>query len=606
MAAEHAGEYKDLVVFLAAAGVLVPIFSRFKVSPVLGFLAAGVLLGPDGLGRFADVAPWVEWLTITDRGDMAVLAELGVAFLLFMIGLELSWGRLKTMRRMVFGLGVAQVLTCTAALSALFLLMGQSLDTALVAGMALALSSTAIVLPVLAERNRMGAGSGRATFSILLAQDLAVAPLLITVTVLAALAATAEGGLHPAAIGAALLTLGPAALGIGLIVILGRLVLRPLFRSVARAPGRELFLAAALLIVVGGGVAAQAAGLSMGLGALIAGLLLAETEYRREVELAIEPFKGLLLGVFFVSVGIGLDLDAVFAEPLRILSLAVALMIIKAVVIFTLARIAGLNTRAALETALVLGPAGEFAFVILSAGVAEGVASPAFIQSVLVSATLTMFAIPLLASLGARITRRPRRLEAGDDVEQAPELTPPESTVLIVGFGRVGQLVAEMLKAHDQSYIAVDSNSRAVTAARRKGEPVYYGDAANPDMLKLCGVDGIRALVITMDAPGKVDEVVEVTRTLRDDLIIIARARDDRHAERLYALGVTDAVPETIEASLQLAENTLVDLGVPMGLVLATVHERRDVFRKSFQAAMPEARRRPARALRARLPERPA
>ena len=328
MAAEHASEYKDLVVFLAAAGVLVPIFSRFKVSPVLGFLAAGVLLGPDGLGRFADVAPWVSWLTITDRADMAVLAELGVAFLLFMIGLELSWGRLKTMRKLVFGLGVSQVLACTAALSGLFLFMGQTLDTALVAGMALALSSTAIVMPVLAERSRVGAGSGRATFSVLLAQDLAVAPLLITVTVLATLASSAEGVLDPAAIGSGLLILAPAALGVGLIVLLGRLVLRPLFRTVARAPGRELFLAAALLIVVGGGVAAQAAGLSMGLGALIAGLLLAETEYRREVELAIEPFKGLLLGVFFVSVGIGLDLDAVFAEPVRILSLALGLIII--------------------------------------------------------------------------------------------------------------------------------------------------------------------------------------------------------------------------------------------------------------------------------------
>jgi len=602
MAAEHAGEYKDLVVFLAAAGVLVPIFSRFKVSPVLGFLAAGVLLGPDGLGRFADVAPWVSWLTITDQAEMAVLAELGVAFLLFMIGLELSWGRLKTMRKLVFGLGVTQVLACTAALSGLFLLMGQTLDTALVAGMALALSSTAIVMPVLAERNRMGAGSGRATFSVLLAQDLAVAPLLITVTVLATLASSSEGVIDPAAIGSGLLILAPAALGVGLIVLLGRLVLRPLFRSVARAPGRELFLAAALLIVVGGGVAAQAAGLSMGLGALIAGLLLAETEYRREVELAIEPFKGLLLGVFFVSVGIGLDLDAVFAEPVRILSLALGLMVIKAMVIFGLARVMGLGWRPALETALVLGPAGEFAFVILSAGVAEGVASPAFIQSVLVSATLTMFVIPLLAGLGARITRRPRRLEDEDDVGQVPELTPAESAVLIVGFGRVGQLVAEMLKAHDQSYIAIDSNSKAVTAARRRGEPVYYGDAANPEMLRLCGVDGIQALVVTMDAPGKVDEVVKVTRTLREDLIVIARARDDRHAERLYALGVTDAVPETIEASLQLAENTLVDLGVPMGVVLASVHERRNAFRKSFQAAMPEARRRPARALRGRAP----
>ncbi|MEN5363364.1 cation:proton antiporter [Brevundimonas intermedia] len=594
------GDYKDLVVFLAAAGVIVPLVNRLKISPILGFLAAGVLLGPDGLGRFAQSVPWLSWLTIGDPGQLAQLSELGVAFLLFMIGLELSWERLRAMRRLVFGLGLMQVMVCTAVLACGFLLMGQTLASAVVLGMGLALSSTAVVMPVLAERGRLKGTVGRSTFAILLAQDLSVAPILITVTVLAALAQQG-GALDTAVLGRALFTLVPAAIGLGLMVLLGRVVLRPMFRSVAKArkvdQGGELFVAASLLVVVGAGLAAQASGLSMSIGALLAGVLLAETEFRREVEISIEPFKGLLLGVFFVGVGLGLDLDAIAADPVGVFGLALALTVVKTGVIFSLARFWGLGARPALETALVLAPAGEFAFVVFATGLVEGLAPPQLTNTVALSATVSIFSIPLLAMLGQRLARK-----TAPDGERLPDLPPPEAmdgAVIIVGFGRVGRLIGEMLKEHDQAFIALDTDPGIVSAGRRDGFDVFYGDAGRREMLQHCGVQSTRALIVTMDAPTKVDEVVTTARSMREDLILIARARDDQHAMRLYGLGVTDAVPETTEASLQLAENTLVDLGVPMGLVLASIHERRDQFRKAFQAATPiERRNRPSRALR--------
>ncbi len=610
MAVGHGGgEYKDLVVFLAAAGIVVPLFSRLKISPVLGFLAAGVLLGPDGLARLAGEAPWLSWFTIEDPSQIAQLSELGVAFLLFMIGLELSWERLKAMRKLVFGLGMLQIAACTVVLAGGFMLIGQPLPSAAVLGMGLALSSTAVVMPVMAERGRLKGVVGRSTFAVLLAQDLAVAPILITVTVVATVAQSgaSAGDLDPAILGRTLLTLAPAAIGLALIVVLGRVVMRPLFRSVAKSRkksgggSQELFVALCLLVVVGAGVAAQAAGLSMSLGALIAGILIAETEYRREVEINIEPFKGLLLGVFFVGVGIGLDLDAVAADPGAVVGMAVAITAVKAAIIFGLARLWGLSSRAAIETALVLGPAGEFAFVVLGAGLVEGIADPAFTQSIILSATISMFSVPLMAMLGQRISRKGLKpdptlpvLPVAPDDEEARD-----GAVLIVGFGRVGRLVGEMLAEHGQSFIALDTDPTSVAAARREGFDIYYGDAGREDMLRRCGIERARALVVTMDAPAKVDEVVIAARALRADLTVIARARDDRHAARLYALGVTDAVPETTEASLQLAENTLVDLGVPMGLVLASIHERRDQYRAVFAAAAPEDRKgRPNRALR--------
>jgi CPA2 family monovalent cation:H+ antiporter-2 len=604
MGETHGGEYRDLVVFLAAAGVVVPLFNRLKISPVLGFLAAGVLLGPDGLGRFAQSHGWLSWLTIGDQAQIRQLSELGVAFLLFMIGLELSWERLRAMRRLVFGLGMLQVAVCTLAIAVVFMALGQSLAGAAVLGMGLALSSTAVVMPVLAAQGRINSETGRATFAVLLAQDVAVAPILITVTVLAALAQSGAS-VEPAELGRALFTLLPAAGGLFLMVLLGRLVLRPMFRSVARAQhrgeGRELFVAASLLVVVVSGLTAQAVGLSMSLGALVAGVLLAETEFRREVEVAIDPFKGLLLGVFFIGVGIGLDLDAVAADPTTVLGLAGGLIVLKALIIFILARAWGLAARSAIETALVLGPAGEFAFVILSTGLVEGLASPELTRKAMLAATLSMFTVPLLAVMARALTRQtapPADVET-QGLSPSADVPAPDGAVLIVGFGRVGRLIGELLAEHDQKFVALDADPASVRSGRSEGHEVYYGDAARPDMLSACGLESARALIVTMDSPTKVDEVVKTARALRPDLILIARARDDHHAARLYALGVTDAVPETTEASLQLAENTLVDLGVPMGLVLASIHERRDGFRKAFQAAAPDGRgARPARAFR--------
>lgn len=604
MGETHGGEYRDLVVFLAAAGVVVPLFNRLKISPVLGFLAAGVLLGPDGLGRFAQSHGWLSWLTIGDQAQIRQLSELGVAFLLFMIGLELSWERLRAMRRLVFGLGMLQVAVCTLAIAVVFMALGQSLAGAAVLGMGLALSSTAVVMPVLAAQGRINSETGRATFAVLLAQDVAVAPILITVTVLAALAQSGAS-VEPAELGRALFTLLPAAGGLFLMVLLGRLVLRPMFRSVARAQhrgeGRELFVAASLLVVVVSGLTAQAVGLSMSLGALVAGVLLAETEFRREVEVAIDPFKGLLLGVFFIGVGIGLDLDAVAADPTTVLGLAGGLIVLKALIIFILARAWGLAARSAIETALVLGPAGEFAFVILSTGLVEGLASPELTRKAMLAATLSMFTVPLLAVMARAMTRQtaPAADVETQGLSPSADVPAPDGAVLIVGFGRVGRLIGELLVEHDQKFVALDADPASVRSGRAEGHEVYYGDAARPDMLSACGLESARALIVTMDSPTKVDEVVKTARALRPDLILIARARDDHHAARLYALGVTDAVPETTEASLQLAENTLVDLGVPMGLVLASIHERRDGFRKAFQAAAPDGRgARPARAFR--------
>ncbi|NEX94516.1 cation:proton antiporter [Caulobacter sp. 17J65-9] len=589
-------EYKDVLVFLAAASIVVPLFHRFKLSPVLGFLLAGVLLGPDGLGRLAGDNPWISAITISDADEIRVFAEFGVVFLLFMIGLELSWERLRAMRRLVFGFGMAQVVVCGGLLGLCAWALGQPPAGAVALGLALALSSTALVMPVLAERKRLHTGVGRAAFSVLLAQDLAVAPILVTLTVLGGM----EAG-NGASWLTGLLTLAPAALALAVIVAVGRLVLRPLFQLVAGSKSQELFVAACLLVVIGAGVAASVSGLSMAIGAFIAGLLLAETEFRREVEVNIEPFKGLLLGMFFVSVGIRLDLDVVLAEPIVILSIAVGLTALKIVSIFGVARAFRLPPRIALETAMVLGPAGEFAFVILNSALEHRLVDPGFERAVLIGATVSFFAVPALAWAAERLAvRAPAALEPVPEAAEDPEDV--SGQVLIVGYGRVGRLVGEMLHRHDVEFSAVDLNAKLVDEARKAGERVYFGDAGRAEFLGRCGIDKVAAVVVTMDAPGKVDEVVQTVRAAREDVTLIARARDARHAARLYQLGATDAVPETVESSLQLAENTLVDLGKPMGLVIASIHEKRDEFRKLFQESAPDKRE--TRAVRAREPRR--
>lgn len=574
------GEYKDVILFLATAGVIVPLFRRWRISPILGFLGAGVVLGPFGLGALSDAFPWVGYFTIDNPDEVAQLAEFGVVFLLFMIGLELSWERLRLMRRFVFGMGALQVGLCIAAIAAVAITFGVDPVAAAAIGAALALSSTAVVMPILTEQKRQHSTAGRATFSVLLFQDLAVAPILITLAILGR-----DGG-DQAFSPRMLLAFAPAVLGILGLVAFGRLLLRPMLKSVARAKSEELFMAACLLVVIGAGLVSALTGLSMALGAFIAGLLLAETEYRHEVEVTIEPFKGLLLGLFFLSVGIGLDLSILAAKPLLVLGMAIGLIALNASVVFGLARLFGLRSPPAIEAGLLLAGGGEFAFVILAAAMGDGIVDRTIGQTVLVSSTLSMMCIPLLAALGLKLGGRKAR---GEDLspEPAPVADGEKPRVLVVGYGRVGRLVGEMLTRHDIPWVAAERDPRLVEAARRAGESIFFGDASRPEFLKRCGLETAPSLVVTMDAPEGVEVIVATARQMRPDLTIVARARDARHAQRLYELGATDAVPETVEASLQLSEAVLVEIGVPMGLIIASIHERRDEFRKSLNR--PEA-----------------
>lgn len=565
--------YQEPILFLATAGVVVPLFHKLKISPVLGFLAAGALLGPYGLGRLIPDFPWLDWLTFTNPEGTSRLAEFGVVFLLFTIGIELSWQRLRVLRRQVFGFGTLQVVLCAVALGLFAFKVVDTIAAAALIGIALALSSTAIVLPVLAEQKRLSSAAGRASFSALLFQDLAVAPILFTIAAL-------DTRLPEVSMLSFGLALGQAAVALAIIVGLGRIVLRPFFQMVSATKSPELFMAACLLVVILTSLIAAVSGLSMALGAFIAGILLSETEYRRAIDTTIQPFKGLLLGVFFVSVGMSLDVVRFLEAPVTILAVATFLIAVKSVIIFWLARPFGLSAPEAAETGMLLGPGGEFALVIIGAAIAAGLVPYESGKNLLLVTTLTMVAIPFLARLARRLSRQlERQRPVGAEVAAPP---PPEEggRIIVAGYGRVGQLVSDMLQRHNVPYLAIDMDPARVAEARKAGKPVYFGDGAHPAFLHSCGVEQARALVITLDTPSAIEAMVAAARQERPDITIVSRARDAKHATQLYALGVDDAVPETIEASLQLSEAVLSDIGVPMGLVISSIHERRDEFRQ--------------------------
>ena len=569
--------YKELLLFLGTAGVIVPLFARLQMSPVFGFLATGVILGPFVLGALAAEVPWLASFAISNVEQIAHLSEFGIAFLLFMIGLELSWERLIQMRRLVFGLGALQVIVSTIVLASAAIALGQGPASAAVLGAALAMSSTAIVLPSLDERKRLDSTTGRATFAVLLFQDLAVAPLLFMVATLGA----GEGlGLRTGL----LYALVPAVVTLAALVGLGRLVLRPLFQLVAATRSDELFVAACLLVVIGTGLVTAASGQSMALGAFIAGLLLAETEYRRQIEVTIQPFQGLLLGLFFMSVGAGLDLSQLVARPLHILAVAIGFVLAKFLVLWPIAIAMGLPNRGAREVAVLLGPGGEFALILIGAAVAVNVVPAAAAATAAVAATFSMFTIPLLVRLSERAGSR----KHADDLTQ-PSLAPPPETnpqqVIIVGFGRVGELVGQMLARHGIPFLAIDNNPDLVARDGGNQNKILYGDLTKPELLRRCGIGSARALVVTLDVPTAVEKVITAARAERPDLIIMARARDTAHAGKLYKLGVTDAVPETIEASLQLSEAVLIEIGIPMGAIIASIHEKRDEFRRILRGS---------------------
>jgi CPA2 family monovalent cation:H+ antiporter-2 len=567
--------YKEFLIVLGVAGLVVPLFLRIGINAVLAFLIVGIALSPGVLGPIVAKIPLFGALVIGDPANVASLAELGVVFLLFLIGLELSFERLNTMRRLVFGLGGAQVIISLAAIFLAARALGLSTEAALITGAALSLSSTAIVIQLLSDSKRLGSQTGRVSFATLLFQDLAVIPLLLLVTILGR---DTEGPLLQGIV----VALAQAGLAIILIVLVGRFGLRPILRMAASVNSPDLFMATTLLIAVGTGVIANLAGLSMALGAFIAGLMLAETEYRRAIEAIIEPFKGLLLGFFFLLVGLGIDLHSLGQAPMRIIAAALGLVALKAAITYGLARLFRINRTVAIEVSLLLGPCGEFAFVILGSAVSLSLLDTATNRDSLLIVTLTMIAIPLFARLGTEIAgwMKHRAAPHEEDTEAAALPDDHRPRVIVAGFGRVGHLIGSMLDEHKIPYLAIDSDAELVARERRNGFPVYYGDAANPEFLKKCGLAEAKALAVTMDNAVRVDDVTRNARAERSDLKIIARARDERHAIRLYGAGVTEAVPETIESSLQLGEALLVETGIPMGLAIASVHERRDGFRK--------------------------
>jgi len=583
--------YSDALIVLGTAGFVVPLVRRYGLSPVLGYLGAGALLGPLGLGSFSGQIPLLFWFTISDAKNVEGIAQLGVVFLLFLIGLELSLQRLLAMRRLVFGLGGLQVLLTGGLLAGATIWAGQTPTVAIILGMSLSLSSTAIVLELLSNQERLTTTVGRASFSILLAQDLAVIPILMFISIVAA----ETGGSALKSLGTALLQ---ACVAVAAIVLFGR-VLRPLFRLVSNTRSTELFIAAVLFVIIGAGVIAYEASVSMALGAFIAGLLLAETEYRKAIEASIEPFKGLLLGIFFFTVGMDIDFRELVREPLLLAGGIAGLIAVKALLLIVLARLFHLSWPIAVETGLLLGPGGEFAFVGIGLAASLQLIDPGLARFTLAVTSVTMALIPALSVVGRRFAAR-LSPGAAPTVELSAVPMADENHAIVVGYGRVGKVVCALLKTHGIQYIAADSDAHAVTHDRREGHDVYYGDATDPQFLDSCGLAKAAGVIITIHTHDLIDDIVAHVRAVRPDILIVARARDANHARHLYALGATDAVPETIEASLQLSEATLVGMGVQVGPVIASIHEKRDEIRHALQDAAREAGRGVIRSVRAK------
>jgi CPA2 family monovalent cation:H+ antiporter-2 len=571
--------YSDALVVLGTAGVLIPLFKKWGVSPVLAYLAAGALLGPYGLGSFTHDFHPLYWFTITNSSNVSGIAELGIVFLLFVIGLELSLQRLAEMRRLVAGFGGLQVLLSAALISSILAALGLSLQAAIILGASLSLSSTAIVLEILNRQHRMSTPLGKAVFAVLLAQDIAAIPILVFVSV----GVPGTGTSVAADLFKALLQ---AVIAVGIIVVSGRYLLRPLFRLVAAAHSTELFIATVLFVIVGTGVVAHQAGLSMALGSFIAGLLLAETEFRKAIQASIEPFQGLLLGVFFFTVGMRVDVREIFQEPLLLLACVASLIVAKSIVVTLLARMFGLPWQASFEAGMLLGPGGEFAFVIIGLATDISLIDHHIAGLSLAATSVSMAATPVLSFAARRIAHR---ITAKEPVDAELTISPVGQSrcAIVVGYGRVGKVVSSALRNHHVSYIAADCDPEAVIADRRVGHEVYFGDATDPEFLKVCGIDDAAGVIITINARQSIDEIVSYVRSIRPDIPIIARARDADHACHLYAIGATEAVPETVEASLQLSQSALIGMGIESASAQASVQAMRAEFHHALECAVP-------------------
>ncbi len=546
----------DILVLLAAAIITVPVFQRLGLGSVLGYLAAGAIVGPWGAGFIDEIE------------EIRHIAEFGVVFLLFLIGIELKPARLWAMRRMVFGLGTAQVVVTGLVITGFVLLFDESLRTAVIIGFGLALSSTAFVLQILHERGEMGTAHGQTAFSILLLQDLAVVPLLTLVSLLAADSTLLEG------IEFAILD---AVLVITLVILAGRVFLSPIMRLVATSRTAEVFTAAAVFAVLGTAWLMQQAGLSLALGAFLAGLMMAESHYRPQVIADIQPFRGILLGLFFMGVGMSIDFGLLGRQAVFITGLVLGLLLIKTTILWALCRIMGIGTPDATRVSLLLSQSGEFGFVIFGLAAVSGILPVDLFHVLVLLVALTMATTPLVANLCEFLGRCLPRSVARHDVS-TDHIGAGRRHVIIAGFGRVGRRVAKILQAANMPYLAIDSDADRVLEGRRDGFSVFYGDASQVPVLKAAGTAEAGVLVCTLDRAVPAVRLVNIMRQHYPTIAIHARGRDRQHCDQLLEAGATIAISETLEASLQIGRAVLVAMGAPEDNAVALIRSFRNDY----------------------------
>ncbi|WP_340264078.1 cation:proton antiporter domain-containing protein [Sphingobium mellinum] len=566
--------FSDSLVILGAAGLVIPGFARFRISPVIGFILVGLAVGPSGLGALVSEYPWLYHVTISNRAAIEPFAELGVILLLFSIGLELSFRRLWTMRAQVFGVGAAELIGSAALIGGGLYLLGQLPSGAFGLGLALALSSTAVVLPMVGTQSAVG----RAAFSMLLFEDLALVPIIFMLGALAPSVATSPDGAW-AELASTLLKGG---ITIAVMLVLGRIFLPHIFSQAARTKSPEVFLAASLLVVIISSLATSLAGLSPIVGALLAGLLIAETDYHGEVEVMTSPFKGLALGVFLITVGMSLDVRVILANWPGLVLAVVGVVLAKTLVTAALLYFSGARKGLALEVGVLMSSPSETTLIVLSTAAAAKLILPSTAAFWQIVTAIGLTITPLLARIGHDFARR-LEMALGEEAEGEPEST--EAAAVVIGFGRVGRMVCDLLRLHNQRFTVVESDPDVAAEGRRNGYPILFGDVSRTEMLDKLRLGHARALILTMDDPVLSVRVTKRVRGWVPDLPIIARARDTNHAAQLYQAGASDAVPETLESSLQLAETALVDLGVAMGPVIASIHQTREDLRMGIKDA---------------------
>jgi len=528
---------QESIVYLLAAIIMVPISRRLGLGSVLGYLAAGIVIGPFGAKL------------IQDPEHILHFAELGVVFLLFIVGLELQPSRLWVLRKMVFGLGSAQVIISAAAITAVAWLLGQPGDSALVIGLILALSSTAFVLQMLAEKKQLTTSHGRAAFSILLFQDLAAIPLI---AFLPMLGASAGGGINASQAGVMLLTIGG-------LIIAGRFLLRPVLQVAAGSKIPEIFTATALLVVIGAALIMQFAGMSMVLGAFIAGMMLADSEYRHQLEADLAAFKGLLLGLFFIAVGMSVNMGLLLESPARIVTIVALLMLTKAAILVPIARIFGIcDSRSAWGLAAAMSQGGEFAFVLFAIAARDRLLPAGLIDELILAVAVSMLLTPFAYLAAEHFGNK----MSADDEPEYDEMESAHNEVIIAGFGRVGQIVARLLRIVDRSFTALEIDSSQVNVVRRYGNTVHYGDASRLDILRAAGAEHAKIFVLAIDDIEASMRTAEAVVRDFPHLKIIARARNRRHAYNLMDLGIEHIFRETLQSSLAMSEIVLESLGL--------------------------------------------